>query len=102
MSPNVYCVFVLLVNISICHGHCRLRLLAESKGYRLDDTGLFPATQGAKATASLKLATEKQVTTDLCWLENKGLDDGTLRNKPERNTIVNMCLSPPNPSSILD
>ncbi|CAA7020736.1 unnamed protein product [Microthlaspi erraticum] len=39
----------------------RLRLLAESKGYRLDDTGLFPATQGARATASLKLATEKQV-----------------------------------------
>ncbi|XP_044489598.1 DNA polymerase lambda isoform X2 [Mangifera indica] len=25
----------------------RLRLLAESKGYRLDDTGLFPATRGS-------------------------------------------------------
>nr|XP_011463389.1 PREDICTED: DNA polymerase lambda-like isoform X2 [Fragaria vesca subsp. vesca] len=25
----------------------RLRLLAESKGYRLDDTGLFPATHGS-------------------------------------------------------
>lgn len=24
---------------------CRLRILAESKGYRLDDTGLFLATQ---------------------------------------------------------
>lgn len=26
---------------------CRMRLLAESKGYRLDDTGLFPATQAS-------------------------------------------------------
>lgn len=26
---------------------CRLRLEAESKGFRLDDTGLFPATQGS-------------------------------------------------------
>lgn len=26
---------------------CRLRILAESKGYRLDDTGLFLATQGS-------------------------------------------------------
>ncbi|KAK1553948.1 hypothetical protein Q3G72_005611 [Acer saccharum] len=45
----------------------RLRLLADSKGYRLDDTGLFPAThgsggkQGAKASASLKFRTEKEV-----------------------------------------
>ncbi|TYH88223.1 hypothetical protein ES332_D01G173400v1 [Gossypium tomentosum] len=42
----------------------RLRLLAESKGYRLDDTGLFPAThgsggkRGSRGTASLKLETE--------------------------------------------
>lgn len=27
----------------------RLRLLAESKGYRLDDTGLFPATQSSSS-----------------------------------------------------
>ncbi|XP_042049018.1 DNA polymerase lambda-like isoform X1 [Salvia splendens] len=45
----------------------RLRILAESKGFRLDDTGLFPATQssgekrGSKGSASLKFATEKQV-----------------------------------------
>ncbi|XP_057774669.1 LOW QUALITY PROTEIN: DNA polymerase lambda [Salvia miltiorrhiza] len=45
----------------------RLRLLAESKGFRLDDTGLFPAThgsggkRGSKGSASLKFATEKQV-----------------------------------------
>ncbi|KAM0961832.1 hypothetical protein ACFX2I_021039 [Malus domestica] len=46
----------------------RLRLLAESKGFRLDDTGLFPATQGssggkrgARASASLKFDTEKEV-----------------------------------------
>ncbi|KAI4314278.1 hypothetical protein L6164_027203 [Bauhinia variegata] len=45
----------------------RLRLLAESKGFRLDDTGLFPATQGsggkrgAKGSASLKFYTEKEV-----------------------------------------
>ncbi|WZZ79999.1 hypothetical protein YC2023_100571 [Brassica napus] len=45
----------------------RLRLLAESKGYRLDDTGLFPAThsssgnRGGRASASMKLSTEKQV-----------------------------------------
>ena len=25
----------------------RLRLLAESKGFRLDDTGLYPATHGS-------------------------------------------------------
>ncbi|KAG6426365.1 hypothetical protein SASPL_110587 [Salvia splendens] len=45
----------------------RLRILAESKGFRLDDTGLFPAThssgekRGSKGSASLKFATEKQV-----------------------------------------
>ncbi|KAG5051010.1 DNA polymerase lambda [Glycine soja] len=45
----------------------RLRLQAESKGFRLDDTGLFPATQGsggkrgAKGSASLKFNTEKEI-----------------------------------------
>ncbi|KAL8518941.1 hypothetical protein ACS0TY_010051 [Phlomoides rotata] len=45
----------------------RLRLLAESKGFRLDDTGLFPAThgsggkRGSRGSANLKFATEKQV-----------------------------------------
>lgn len=45
----------------------RLRLLAESKGYRLDDTGLFPATQsssskrGTRAITSLRFKTEKEV-----------------------------------------
>lgn len=44
----------------------RLRLLAESKGFHLDDTGLFPATHGSggkltKGSASLKFDTEKQV-----------------------------------------
>ncbi|KAJ0095280.1 hypothetical protein Patl1_16227 [Pistacia atlantica] len=56
---------------------CRLRLLAESKGYRLDDTGLFPATRGsggkhgARASASLKFETEKEVFNFLGfpWLE---------------------------------
>ncbi|KAL9248771.1 DNA polymerase lambda-like protein [Drosera capensis] len=44
----------------------RLCLLAESKGYRLDDTGLFPAThssggkRGVRGTASLHLNTEKE------------------------------------------
>ena len=33
--------------VLICHGKYRLRLLAESKGYRLDDTGLFPATHSS-------------------------------------------------------
>ncbi|XP_050204019.1 DNA polymerase lambda isoform X2 [Mercurialis annua] len=55
----------------------RLRLLAESKGFRLDDTGLFPAThassgkRGARATASLRLDTEKAVFDFLGfpWLE---------------------------------
>ncbi|KAK4780811.1 hypothetical protein SAY87_016917 [Trapa incisa] len=55
----------------------RLRLLAESKGYRLDDTGLFPAThgsggkRGSKGSASLKLSTEKEVFNFLGfpWLE---------------------------------
>ncbi|KAK8567702.1 hypothetical protein V6N12_006279 [Hibiscus sabdariffa] len=55
----------------------RLRLLAESKGYRLDDTGLFPAThgsggkRGSRGTASLKMETEKEVFDFLGfpWLE---------------------------------
>lgn len=55
----------------------RLRLLAESKGYKLDDTGLFPATQGsgtrrgAKGGASLHFNTEKEVFDFLGfpWLE---------------------------------
>ncbi|XWS68945.1 hypothetical protein CRYUN_Cryun04dG0136900 [Craigia yunnanensis] len=55
----------------------RLRLLAESKGFQLDDTGLFPATHGsgskraARGTASLKLETEKDVFDFLGfpWLE---------------------------------
>ncbi|KDO82588.1 hypothetical protein CISIN_1g0093032mg, partial [Citrus sinensis] len=54
-----------------------LRLLAESKGYRLDDTGLFPATygsggkQGVRARTSLKFDTEKEVFDFLGfpWLE---------------------------------
>ncbi|MCI20100.1 DNA polymerase lambda-like, partial [Trifolium medium] len=39
--------------LRISHSHCwlkqiyMLRLQAESKGFRLDDTGLFPATQGS-------------------------------------------------------
>ncbi|CAJ1953327.1 unnamed protein product [Sphenostylis stenocarpa] len=55
----------------------RLRLVAESKGFRLDDTGLFPAThgsgskRGAKGSASLKFDTEKEVFDflDFPWLE---------------------------------
>ncbi|KAL3631061.1 hypothetical protein CASFOL_024045 [Castilleja foliolosa] len=55
----------------------RLRLLAESKGFRLDDTGLFPATlgsggkRGSKGSASLKFGTEKEVFEFLGfpWLE---------------------------------
>ncbi|KAK9119622.1 hypothetical protein Scep_017715 [Stephania cephalantha] len=44
----------------------RLRLLAESKGYRLDDTGLFLAAQTsggkrARANVSLSFDTEKEV-----------------------------------------
>ncbi|GMH20701.1 hypothetical protein Nepgr_022542 [Nepenthes gracilis] len=55
----------------------RLRLLAESKGYQLDDTGLFPATpasgskRGVRATSSLHLSTEREVFDFLgfLWLE---------------------------------
>ncbi|XP_009624758.1 DNA polymerase lambda isoform X2 [Nicotiana tomentosiformis] len=54
----------------------RLRLLAESKGFHLDDTGLFPATHSSggkrtKGSASLKFDTEKQVFDFLGfpWLE---------------------------------
>ncbi|XP_041015457.1 DNA polymerase lambda isoform X1 [Juglans microcarpa x Juglans regia] len=55
----------------------RLRLVAESKGFRLDDTGLFPAThssgskRGTRASASLKFETEKEVFDFLGfpWLE---------------------------------
>ncbi|KAL3840986.1 hypothetical protein ACJIZ3_025577 [Penstemon smallii] len=55
----------------------RLRLLAESKGFRLDDTGLFPATKssggkrGIKGSANLKFGTEKEVFDFLGfpWLE---------------------------------
>ncbi|MQL69061.1 hypothetical protein Taro_001349, partial [Colocasia esculenta] len=55
----------------------RLRLLAESKGYRLDDTGLFLAAQsshgkrGAKASTSIHCQTEREVFDLLGfpWLE---------------------------------
>lgn len=55
----------------------RLRLLAESKGYRLDDTGLFLVTmstsakRGTKSIASVNLKTEKEVFDFLGfpWLE---------------------------------
>lgn len=45
----------------------RLRIIADSKGYRLDDTGLFLATQssggkrGTKSSISLSFRTEKEV-----------------------------------------
>jgi hypothetical protein len=35
------------IMLLFCVFGCRLRLQAESKGFRLDDTGLFPATQGS-------------------------------------------------------
>ncbi|KAJ8773827.1 hypothetical protein K2173_008290 [Erythroxylum novogranatense] len=55
----------------------RLRLLAQSKGFRLDDTGLFPKTQssggkrGSEGSASLKFDAEKEVFDflDFPWLE---------------------------------
>ncbi|KAG9449595.1 hypothetical protein H6P81_009560 [Aristolochia fimbriata] len=55
----------------------RLRLLAESKGYRLDDTGLFLAMQGSggkkgmKCTANVRWKTEREVFEFLGfpWLE---------------------------------
>ncbi|KAG7030802.1 DNA polymerase lambda [Cucurbita argyrosperma subsp. argyrosperma] len=55
----------------------RLRLVAESKGFRMDDTGLYPATQGsggkrgAKGSASLKFDTEEDIFEFLGfpWLE---------------------------------
>ncbi|KAL3751012.1 hypothetical protein ACJRO7_011915 [Eucalyptus globulus] len=55
----------------------RLRLLAESKGFRLDDTGLFPAThgsggkRGSRGSTSIKLYTEREVFDFLGfpWLE---------------------------------
>ncbi|KAK3038649.1 hypothetical protein RJ639_027312 [Escallonia herrerae] len=56
----------------------RLRLLAESKGFRLDDTGLFPATYGSsdrkrstRGTVTLKFDTEREVFDFLGfpWLE---------------------------------
>ncbi|KAJ0986714.1 hypothetical protein J5N97_005070 [Dioscorea zingiberensis] len=55
----------------------RLRLLAESKGYRLDDTGLYLAAQssggkrGLKSSTSVSCTTEKEVFEVLGfpWLE---------------------------------
>ncbi|XP_074584839.1 DNA polymerase lambda [Curcuma longa] len=55
----------------------RLRLLAESKGYRLDDTGLYLATQGSagkigrKSNTRVTCYTEKEVfdVLDFPWLE---------------------------------
>ncbi|XP_028547696.1 DNA polymerase lambda [Dendrobium catenatum] len=55
----------------------RLRLLAESKGYRLDDTGLFLATpgtsgkRGKRSSTSVSCNTEKEVFDMLGfpWLE---------------------------------
>ncbi|KAH9608299.1 hypothetical protein KSS87_008410, partial [Heliosperma pusillum] len=55
----------------------RLRILAESKGFRLDDNGLFPATpgsgskRGTRGLASLHFNSEKEVFDFLGfpWLE---------------------------------
>nr|GLL31990.1 DNA polymerase lambda isoform X1 [Ipomoea trifida]GMD15116.1 DNA polymerase beta isoform X1 [Ipomoea batatas] len=54
----------------------RLRILAQAKGFRLDDTGLFPSTQGSEGKqgmkrANLKLDTEKEIFDFLGfpWLE---------------------------------
>ncbi|KAK1421684.1 hypothetical protein QVD17_24217 [Tagetes erecta] len=54
----------------------RLRILAEHKGFRLDDTGLFPATHSSggkkvSASTSLKFNSEKEVFEFLGfpWLE---------------------------------
>ncbi|KAI3810651.1 hypothetical protein L1987_20273 [Smallanthus sonchifolius] len=54
----------------------RLRILAEQKGFLLDDTGLFPATHGSggkrvRASTSLKFNSEKEVFEFLGfpWLE---------------------------------
>ncbi|RZC23149.1 DNA polymerase lambda [Glycine soja] len=55
----------------------KLKQQAESKGFRFDDTRLFPSTQpsggkwGAKGSASLKFYTEKEIFDflDLPWLE---------------------------------
>ncbi|CAH9129127.1 unnamed protein product [Cuscuta epithymum] len=54
----------------------RLRLLAQSKGFRLDDTGLFPSTQDSDGKhglkgANLKFDTEKEIFDFLGfpWLE---------------------------------
>ncbi|KAL6189813.1 hypothetical protein ACLB2K_036214 [Fragaria x ananassa] len=55
----------------------RLRVLAESKGFLLDDDGLFPATRGSlgqrgmRGSESLKFDTEKEVFEFLGfpWLE---------------------------------
>lgn len=54
----------------------RLRILAETKGFRLDDTGLFPATHGSggkrvSGSTSLKFNSEKEVFDFLGfpWLE---------------------------------
>eukprot|EP01018_Ginkgo_biloba_P006988 Gb_11445 [translate_table: standard] len=54
-----------------------LRLLAEAKGYKLDDTGLFPVTRNsigkkvAMASSSVLLKTEREVFDFLGfpWLE---------------------------------
>ncbi|XP_076903698.1 DNA polymerase lambda isoform X2 [Bidens hawaiensis] len=54
----------------------RMRILAESKGFRLDDNGLFPATHGSSGkrvsgSTSLKFDSEKEVFDFLGfpWLE---------------------------------
>lgn len=55
----------------------RLRLLAEAKGYKLDDTGLFPVARNstgkkvARASSSLQFKTEREVFDFLGfpWLE---------------------------------
>ncbi|XP_057832265.1 DNA polymerase lambda isoform X2 [Cryptomeria japonica] len=54
----------------------RLRLLADKKGYKLDDTGLYPVTQSAgkkvaKASSSVRCETEREVFDYLGfpWLE---------------------------------
>ncbi|KAI3853473.1 hypothetical protein MKX03_010369 [Papaver bracteatum] len=75
--PRDICAFGLIAWTGNDVLNRRLRIIAESKGYRLDDTGLFLATQGsdgkkgARATKSLSLNTEKEVFDFLGfpWLE---------------------------------
>lgn len=75
---NIGCLSISLISLRSIVGElccfssfwvfgCRLRLQAESKGFRLDDTGLFPAIQGSGGKRVWPFLITKKIKTIIFW-----------------------------------